>query len=98
MRRHYKPWKGSNYTASRWPGVKLLLLGESHYADYSANATIRYTKDYMAGGSGVFWTRTMQLVTGSHHSQVDRTDFWNDVAFYNYVQEPAGNGPRKRPT
>ena len=40
----------------------------------------------------------MQVVTGLHHSEVDRSEFWNDIAFYNYVQQPVGDSPRVRPT
>ena len=98
MERRYTPWRGANYGTSRWPAVRLLLLGESHYADEDEDATIKWTKAYIAGGSGSFWTRTMQVVTGLHHSEVDRSEFWNDIAFYNYVQQPVGDSPRVRPT
>jgi len=40
----------------------------------------------------------MQIVTGKHNSEIDRKEFWDNVAFYNYIQEPVGDGPRERPT
>lgn len=98
MVRRYKPWCGDNYSRPQWRGVRLLLLGESHYGDEDPNATIKWTKAYIGGGSGSFWTRTMQIVTGKHHSALDRESFWHDVAFANYIQEPVGDGPRIRPT
>ena len=41
----------------------------------------------------------MQIVTGQHHSELDmdRAEFWNSIAFYNYVQEPLDD-VRVRPT
>lgn len=96
--RRYTPWRGLRYDASRWRGVRLLLLGESHYFDENENATIRWTRNYIEGGPGSFWTRVMQIVTGKHHSEIDRVAFWNDVGFYNYVQESVGEGARIRPT
>lgn len=40
----------------------------------------------------------MQIVTGQHHREADRSAFWNDVAFYNYVQVSVGDSARVRPT
>ena len=40
----------------------------------------------------------MQLVLGRPANGIDRHEFWHAVSFYNYIQEPVGEGPRDRPT
>src|SRR5690606_19522850 len=55
------------------------------------NATRLLTTDYANGKwNHRFWTSTMQAVVGAPHDEIDRTRFWNSVAFYNYVQGSAG--------
>lgn len=76
-----------------------MLLGEAHYGDPEPDATIRYTTEYVnEEWSHRCWTITMQIVTGKHHWEIDRKEFWDNVAFYNYIEEPVGDGPRERPT
>lgn len=93
---YYEPWKGRNYGNNN---KRLFILGESHYGDDKSDATIRYTKQYCEGKfSARFWTITMQIVSGKHNSELNRFEFWNNVAFYNFIQEPVGDDARVRPT
>lgn len=58
-------------------------------------------KRYIANEVTESWFRTFtaigQVVTGRDLWKLDRSDFWNSVAFYNYVQEPVLEA-RCRPT
>ena len=93
----YKPWIGDRYGEQR---PKLLLLGESHYgADADKpDATIKNTQLFVDGEMNHrFWTSTMKVVLGPN-SPTSRGEFWNDVAFYNYVQESVGDEPGDRPS
>lgn len=100
MNPHYQPWEGLEYrSSSNSLGTRLLLLGEAHYGDPEADATVRYTGGYANGEfSHRFWTIAMQVVTGRPANMIDRRAFWDSVAFYNFIQEPAGDHARIRPT
>ncbi|MBI5442722.1 MAG: hypothetical protein HY900_16100 [Deltaproteobacteria bacterium] len=98
MKIHYTPWIGENYGAANVTGTRLLVLGESHYGDGDPDATVRYTQAYVDGQNHRFWTSIMQLVLGRPGYEIDRREFWHSVSFYNFIQEPVGDGPRWRPT
>jgi len=86
----FEPWKGSEYEHSR---PRLLILGESHYGDISSDpdATRSLTAEYVDNKwSHRFWTNIMQVVAGAPKHEIDRSEFWNSVALYNYVQGSAG--------
>jgi hypothetical protein len=79
----------------------LLVLGESHYGEDEPNRnwTIECIENFVSGvWNHRFWTNIGQVITGQKHWYVDRTEFWNSIAFYNYVQEVAATGPRQSPT
>ncbi|OGR29068.1 MAG: hypothetical protein A2091_01870 [Desulfuromonadales bacterium GWD2_61_12] len=85
---NFLPWIGDAYFENKWNG-NLLILGESHYSvdDDDKYATRQLTKDYIDNKwSHPFWTNIMQVVTGAHHSQQSRENFWQTVSFYNYIQ------------
>ncbi len=82
------PWVGSNYDEH-----KLLLVGESHYAQgenreedldcYNSfladkNATISIVEDVFNGSDWNFFKNTHYALTGSDN--VDREAFWRNVA------------------
>lgn len=100
---HFAPWIGHEYgKSSRW-GLKLLILGESHYVGKPEHNTPRLTRIVVQGQMdgtrrNRFFTKIVGTLTGdSPVSLQARQDFWNSVAYYNYVQEPIADGPRKRP-
>jgi len=101
----FRPWIGKHYgKTDNWFQTRLLILGESHYG---TNPKPSWTNEeigaYLKKGkpeSPRFWTNTMQIITGKHHtelSKADRNSFWYSVSFYNYIQEPL-EGPRIPPT
>lgn len=80
-------------------------MGESHYQWKEApninewrEITITLVREQMSGGSTkAFWTNIATAFLDRRPSLADKVDFWNSVAFYNYVQESAGDGARIAP-
>lgn len=100
----FEPWRGSSYDMG-WRGLRILLLGESHYRevdkDYSpvgfTSGVVR--RSAIDGPTERFFTTIYRAVTGGAIPSVaERSTFWESVAFYNYVQAWVGVGPRYRPT
>lgn len=90
------PWIGSNYSDN-----KLLLVGESHYAQgedgeedldcYNSfitdkNATISIVEEVIDGSTWNFFRNTHYALTGNEN--VNRRVLWENVAFYNFIQRP----------
>ena len=97
----FGPWVGNSYWRGFEGGPRLLILGESHYDgdDSDKSFTQRLTRDYAEGKlHHRFWTMTMQVVAGRDKAEIDRMRFWQSVAFYNFIQEIVGSGPRMRPS
>lgn len=102
---YFKPWQGSRYHRGYEKGKRLLLLGESHYdeggrAHPGRNFTIQVVEalGLARERKHPYWTKLVQIVTGDDAHDIDRDDFWSRVAFYNFIQECVGDGPRIRPT
>ena len=102
--RRFSPWVGSTYgRQSRWD-LSILLRGESHYDegfDQEDSLTSFVITRHISreGKQYPFWTNIAKAFVGSSHEIfVGRRSFWESVAFYNYVQEFVGTGPRMRPT
>lgn len=98
----FHPWVGSRYRSGGPWKRRLLVLGESHYSGNKREPrtlTQDLTLGYIHGRhSHPFWTRTAQVVTGEPVDRLDRSGFWNSVAFHNYVQEIVARSPRRAPT
>lgn len=95
----FRPWMGQRY--GRTELGRLLVLGESHYGEDEPNPnwTIECVQNFASGiWNHRFWTNIGQVITGQKHWEIDRLEFWNSIAFYNYVQEVAAPGPRQSPT
>ena len=90
------PWVGSNYQENR-----LLLIGESHYAqgedgnidldcynDFldDKNSTISIIERLIAGTKWNFFQNTYHALVGTEN--IDKEAFWSNVAFYNLIQRP----------
>jgi hypothetical protein len=103
--RVFDPWIGSQYRSEGLRGVRILILGESHYGDIgteSATFTTEVVKEWGQKKRHRFFTVTQKLVAGigKGESVTDeqRAAFWEQVAFYNFVQAFPGPQPRTRPT
>lgn len=100
----FQPWIGKKYQ-SGFNGLRTLILGESHYhgnfnpdINNSPNLTIECIREQVDGDwTKAFWTKIVAAMTGRPPTLEDKQQFWSSVAFYNYVQESAGSGPRVRP-
>jgi hypothetical protein len=99
---YFRPWVRENYKSPKLVGTRLLIVGESHYVDPTKpppgpDLTEDVVRWHHEGDKrAAFFTRIAQTVIGKE--EVDQWAFWEDVAFYNYVQEPAADRPRKAPT
>ena len=95
-----RPFVGTGYFDGEWMG-RLLILGESHYHDTSdvrSDFTETLMMDIASGKwKKRYWTSLSRLVTGKPTREIDRSKFWNSVAFYNYVQFIVGAKSRVRP-
>lgn len=98
----FRPWVGEKYeTEGIEGGVQLLILGESHYgtsgpddSTFTRRVVANYGQD---DERHAFFTQTAKLVLGltgdDYLSDEQQRQFWDRVAFYNYVQEYAGETP-----
>lgn len=82
------PVVGRNYKRSSL-GFKLLVLGESHYP-WKGMPPKHLTTITAFKPSYRFWRAIAELFGRG-------PDFWDDVIFYNFVQELVSVGPRHRP-
>ena len=108
----FQPWVGENWGQpdNFVGGVRLLILGESHYCDAAhahlvgqcvPNTTRDVVEELAIGGPNRFFTGLTQIVAGRKKWQMAQTEIrtlWDSIAFYNYVPVFAATGPRQRPT
>lgn len=105
---NFEPWKPPG-DDPRFNGVRLLILGESHYDEgdaYSPDEQREFTKDIVrrwgaeAKGYQRFFANVFRTFNDgeSHHTSDAFRDFWGKVFFYNYVQELVPGGARVRPS
>lgn len=100
----FHPWIGENYH-NGFNGVRTLVLGESHYQwpcgrdiETWPEVTNDVIKDQVLGNeTKAFWTNIAIAFLNRKPSLTDKQSFWSSVAFYNYVQESAGESARVRP-
>ncbi|WGZ95542.1 MAG: hypothetical protein QJT81_06015 [Candidatus Thiothrix putei] len=107
----FHPWVGKVYhNGGIFHGRKILILGESHYGADDDEETVEYTQNVVDwygiqngdGAGKAFFLKiavSMLMKNASWDvSDKERIDFWNSVAFYNYIQGFVGDKPRMRPT
>jgi hypothetical protein len=86
LRLYYRPWKGRFYDQGYHNKLKLLILGHLHYDDGSRTATVDWTRQHLIKPDR-FWTHVEQVVTGHPLTANERTEFWERVAFANFIQD-----------
>lgn len=99
---NFKPFIGENYFNSNY-GVRVLVLGESHYGDIgdeSEDYTKMVVNNHAYTPGLPFFSRVTKLLRLSQENPTDaeRYETWQQVAFYNFVQEFVGIEGRIRPT
>lgn len=98
----FRPWKGDGYGERNNLGLpaRLLILGESHYEKESDGWGCELTKavvqDYLEGGVHPFFTKVFHTVLG-RNTAVKRSQFFDSIAFCNYVQRSVGEAHHVRP-
>ena len=93
---------GPNYGTS---SPKILILGESHYEREGSDQntfTQGVIRSWAVGERGTtkFFTTIAKVLSGNLDTfmpKSEKAEFWNKVAFYNYIQEVVGKEPRDRP-
>ncbi len=63
----FEPYKGDLYDTGYDHGVRLLVLGESHYAkrDRGADMTLHFLRRHIAGTQrAAFWTKLERAIAG----------------------------------
>jgi hypothetical protein len=94
---YFHPWKGNNYEKGFLNGKKILIVGKSHYeGEGYRNLQSHFTQDcvkwYLEPHSSSFWTNiTRCFLTKAESDDIEKKrNFWNSVAFYNFIQESVG--------
>ena len=93
MTRTFDPWVGSLYASEGLDGLKLLVLGESHYGTFESEAADKTTEVVRSQGRGKryrLFTITAKMVlgrgSGGSFSDSECAAFGDRVAFANYIQ------------
>jgi hypothetical protein len=103
----FDPWKGDHYRTARRFGIRVMILGESHYDWKSRNRSIplkNLTKnkieDELEPGdyvSNPFYRNVLGAFLGAAPTQEERSKFWHSVLVYNFIQRLMSNS-KERPT
>jgi hypothetical protein len=83
---HYRPWIGSRYEEGYRDGLRLLIMGLSHYGDTDEGATSHWTTRHIEEKPDAFWTHVEQVVIGRALDRASRKELWHRVAFSNFLQ------------
>lgn len=101
----FDPWVGSRYESSDVFGVRVLVLGKSHYGKASELCTAftsTVVRNLAQGRRDTFFTKVSKVLLGldddSNLGDEARAEIWEHVAFYNYVQQLVGDSAGSRPT
>lgn len=100
----FQPWIGNKYFDDNCFGVRVLVLGESHYGDNSEvrpTLTTEVVRGLAQQKRHQFFTKISKILLGIGKDiwldDKERGDIWEHVAFYNYIQGFVGSEPRVRP-
>ena len=101
----FSPCVGPRYAEGAFDGLRLLVLGESHYEWRDMPSQERTLTQFVVDGNmsatpGRFVRGVTSALEGgsAHSTQEERLRLWQTLAFYNYSQEFAGDHARERPT
>ena len=93
----FLPWVGQAYRVG-FAGKRVLVLGESHYCASPQDAVPTITRDVIKGLSDPTlehepymntYTKFVETMVGRDRlTHREKGDFWESVAFYNFVQSP----------
>jgi len=90
----FEPWVGKDYWSVGLKGVRLLVLGESHYGDVGQEHpqfTQHVVQQWGQQKRLAFFTKIAKLSLGRTADKgitnEERSEFFDRVAFYNFVQQ-----------
>jgi hypothetical protein len=98
------PWVGECYESNELLPYRTLVLGESNYTtqeNFNSNLVIACIKDHIGENSddnfSRFATKTRRVILG-RETKISAKEFWQNAAFYNFVQYRVGDLSKQRPT
>lgn len=100
----FHPWVGKHYGLKSDFGIRLLVLGESHYHEDLKFSDSDFTQEVVRTWGQERRSRFFTVIakvllrTEGWISDDERSKIWEHVAFYNFVQSIVGDGPRIEPT
>ena len=101
----FHPWIGERYDGENRFGVRVLVLGESHYGEEGREKpteTTEVVRWFTQGGGNRrrFFTVIANVLRGQR-GWIDDSELarvYQEIAFYNLVQTFVGDAPRRDPT
>jgi hypothetical protein len=104
----YVPWIGATYaTQSIWPGLRLVVVGESHHhatqealdRDDTPLLTVDMVKDACSGQPNKYFEIIPRILSGATErcTSEELRNIWSAIAFCNMAQEPAYPTPQSLP-
>ena len=100
----FHPWVGEQYGRESRFGVRLIVVGESHYDEDPEFSDAGFTQEVVRiwgqRKRARFFTVTAKVLRGSAGWIDDdaRSEIWEHLAFYNFVQSVVVPGPRTPPS
>lgn len=98
------PWVGSQYNHPDIFPFKTLILGESNYTseeNFNSKLVMECITDHIGLNEDPnfsrFATKTRRVVFG-RNTPINAKTFWENAAFYNFVQYLVGGASKERPT
>lgn len=100
-----RPWVGSEWGGSNnaLGGLRLMVLGESHYHDKAPvgtdipDMTEWLINSYLEDGRRYPFLSKLEALVMLGRAPRSSQDIWNALTFYNYIPVVAANEPRQRP-
>jgi hypothetical protein len=101
----FEPWIGSRFTQANRFGTRVLVLGESHYGPESetrSTVTTEVVRKLAQNERHAFFTKIskvlLELDGKTWLDNNSRSEVWEHIAFYNYIQGFVGTESRVRPS
>lgn len=103
------PWVGENFLMPKYFSHRTLILGESNYTkpeNFGVDLVKKCVQNDISTdifevrdttGFCRFSTKTRRIIFGSNET-IGPKEFWQDVAYYNFIQSRVGDTARIRPT
>jgi len=98
------PWVGEFYESKDVLPYRTLVLGESNYTteeNFDSNLVIACIREHIGSNRddnfSRFATKTRRVILG-RETEVTAKEFWENAAFYNFIQYRVGELSKQRPT